>query len=89
MAFALAAYRADHGNYHETLDQLVSKYIAEVPDDIFADKPTAIRYRRDGDAYVMWNAGFNGTDDDGHGPNDDPPGDDWVLRPVPARAKDK
>ena len=86
-AFALAAYRADHGQYPEKLDELMPKYIAAIPDDIFADKPTPIRYRRDGDDYLQWSVFLNGIDDRGRGPKDDPPGDDWVLRPVPVKAE--
>jgi hypothetical protein len=83
-ALALAAYRADHGHYPERLDELMPKYIAEIPDDVFAEKPTPIRYRREGGAYLMWSVFNNGVDDNGRSSSDDPPGDDWVLRPVPA-----
>jgi hypothetical protein len=84
-AFALAAYRADHGDYPETLDELVPKYVDEIPDDIFAEKPTPIRYRREGEAYMMWNVGNNGQDDNAQSYGDDPPGDDWVFLPVPVK----
>jgi hypothetical protein len=85
-ACALAIYRADHGSYPRTLDLLVPRYLDKVPKDIFARQGTApIRYRREGDAYAMWTVHLNGADDDGRGPDDDPPGDDWVLRPVPVK----
>jgi hypothetical protein len=87
-AFALAAYRADHGHYPGKLDELLPKYVSEIPDDIFAEKPTQIRYRREGDVYMLWSVYRNGVDDNGRGNLDNPPGDDWVLRPVPAK-KDK
>ncbi len=82
VAFALAAYRADRGQYPETLDALVPNYIAEAPDDTFAEKPTPIRYERTADAWRMWSVGNNGIDDGGRNQNDDPKGDDWVLEPA-------
>ncbi|HEX5271371.1 MAG TPA: hypothetical protein VFW33_12820, partial [Gemmataceae bacterium] len=39
VAFALAAYRADHGRYPAKLDELAPKYLAAVPDDLFSGKP--------------------------------------------------
>jgi len=85
-AFALAAYRADRGNYPEKLDGLVPEYVSVVPDDTFVATPTPIRYRREGDAYLLWSVFNNGIDDDGRGQSDDPPGDDWVLRPLPVKS---
>jgi hypothetical protein len=89
VACALGIYRSDHGEYPEKLDQLMPKYITAIPDDTFAGEPTAIRYRREGDVYTMWTVHLNGIDDDGRGPEDEPPGDDWVLRPVPGKSGDK
>ncbi len=82
-AFALAAYRVDKGQYPNSLDTLVPSYMASIPDDPFAPTPTPIRYQREGDAYKMWSVFLNGVDDDGHTEDDDPKGDDWVIRPVP------
>ena len=86
-AFALAAYRADHGSYPEKLDLLVPKYLEKVPIDTFSPGAAPIRYRRGADAYLIWSVHLNGVDDDGRNYDDDPPGDDWVLRPVPREAK--
>ena len=83
IGFGLAAYRADHGQYPDKLDELTPKYLSEITDDTFTDKPTPIRYRREGEAYVMWTVHLNGIDDDGRTADDDPAGDDYVLRPVP------
>lgn len=49
VAFALAAYRADHnGESPETLEQLVPKYLEKIPDSPFTDKPLRyIRRQRD------------------------------------------
>ncbi len=81
-AFALAVYRADKGQYPDSLDALVPACIASIPDDPFAPTPTPIRYRREGDAYKMWSVHRNGIDDDGRSFDDTPPGDDWVIGPV-------
>jgi hypothetical protein len=86
-AMALAAYRSDHGAYPEKLDLLLPKYLEKIPIDIFSEKAAPIHYRRDGEAYLMWTVHLNGVDDDGRSYEDDPPGDDWVLRPVPREAK--
>jgi len=86
-AYALAIYRADHGSYPRTLNDLVPKYLDRIPEDTFVrDKIAPIRYRREGDAYVMWTVFLNGVDDNGRGSDDDPPGDDWGLRPVPVKS---
>ena len=82
-AFALATFRADHGEYPTKLDLLVPKYIDKIPIDTFSRNSVPIRYRRDGDAYLMWTVHIDGVDDDGRSVEDDPPGDDHVLRPVP------
>src|SRR5262249_7753698 len=46
VAFALAAYKADHGAYPAKLDDLAPIYIAKVPDDLFSGK--ALVYRPSG-----------------------------------------
>ena len=38
IAFALAAYKSDHGNYPAKLDDLAPKYLATVLDDLFSGK---------------------------------------------------
>ena len=87
-ALALAAFRADHGEYPESLHALVPKYLAKVPDDTFVQEGSPpIHYRRDGKAFVLWSVGINGADDGGRGYDDDPPDDDWVVRPIPPQKK--
>lgn len=81
LAFALAAYRADHGAYPAKLTDLVPKYVAQVPKDIFVDAD--LHYRRKGDGYLLYSVGANGKDDGGRGYEDqtvDEPCDDLVVR---------
>jgi hypothetical protein len=88
IAFALAAYRKDNGKYPEKLDALAPKYLAAVPPDVFSGKP--LIYKPDGKGYLFYSVGPNEKDDGGRSIDDDPPGDDLVVRmPVPAlKAKD-
>src|SRR5262249_25525480 len=39
LAFALAAYRLDHGRYPPALGELEPKYLDTVPGDVFSGKP--------------------------------------------------
>ncbi len=90
VAFALAAYRADRGEYPADLAALVPKYIPAVPEDTFADGP--LHYRREGPGYVLYSVGPNGIDDGGRSRWDEPDAedaahcDDIAIR-VPAREK--
>jgi hypothetical protein len=68
---ALALYRADHGQYPESLDSLAPKYLAALPIDSFSPSGDPIRYRREREAYALWTVYLNGIDDGG------PPAD-WV-----------
>jgi tetratricopeptide (TPR) repeat protein len=61
IAFALAAYRADHGKYPVMLGDLVPKYIVEVPRDEWND--SELHYRHVADGFVLYSAGNNGRDD--------------------------
>jgi hypothetical protein len=48
LGFALAAYRADHdGNYPDTLEQLVPKYMDSIPLSPFSGKPLRYFVRKD------------------------------------------
>jgi hypothetical protein len=82
-AFALAAYRADHGQYPEKFESLVPKYLADVPDDPFDPEGFKLQYRREREAYVLWSVGRDGIDDNARTADDHPAGDDVVLRPIP------
>jgi hypothetical protein len=84
VAFALAAYRVDHGNYPEQLADLSPSYLEKIPLDRFTGKPLTYRPRPDG--YVFYSFGVNETDDEGRTVEDEPPGDDIVVR-MPPRAR--
>jgi hypothetical protein len=82
VAFALAAYRADHGRYPMKLEALAPKYLPEIPQDMFSGK--ALIYRPSEKGYLLYSVGVNGQDEQGRSYDDDPPGDDLVVRmPLP------
>jgi hypothetical protein len=82
LAFALAAYRADHGAYPRKLDDLAPTYVPAVPGDLFASK--AMTYLAERDSYLLYSFGPNGRDDQGRFYDDSPPGDDIRVRmPLP------
>ncbi len=82
IAFALAAYRSQHGRYPEKLDPLVPECLTTLPSDLFSGKP--VIYRLAGDGYLLYSVGPNGEDEAGRGPEDDPRGDDLSVRmPLP------
>lgn len=62
-ALALTAYKAKAGSYPDRLDALVPEYLPRVPTDPFSGKP--LRYKRDGDAAVVYSVGRDLTDDGG------------------------
>ncbi len=83
VAFALAAYRRDHGTYPAKLDDLAPKYLAAVPEDLFSGR--ALVYHPSEKGYLFYSVGVNGKDDGGRSYDDDPPGDDLpVSMPLPA-----
>jgi hypothetical protein len=86
LAFALAAYRGEHGRYPDRLDVLAPEYLAEVPGDLFSGK--ALIYRPSENGYLLYSVGVNGRDDGGRASADTPPGDDPHVRmPLPALQK--
>jgi hypothetical protein len=86
LAFALAAYRRDHGRYPEKLEALAPRYLAEVPNDLFSGK--APIYRPSDNGYLLYSVGVNGRDEGGHGADDTPRGDDLAVQmPLPALNK--
>jgi hypothetical protein len=78
LAFSLAAYRADHGTYPDSLGALVPKYARRVSSDPFTEQP--LRYRREGSGFLLYSVGQNGVDDGGRTVDSQPPGDDLVVK---------
>ncbi|MCH8922975.1 MAG: hypothetical protein IIA67_07485 [Planctomycetes bacterium] len=67
LAFALAAYKAEHDTYPAKLADLGPKYLAKVPKDVFS--AAEFRYRAGKRGYRLWSIGPNGVDDGGEGPD--------------------
>jgi hypothetical protein len=63
LAATLAVYRAEHGAYPEKLDDLVPNVLQELPRDLYNARPFV--YKRDGEGYLLYSTGENGTDDGG------------------------
>jgi hypothetical protein len=83
LAFALAAYHADHGSYPARLAELAPQYVAKVPKDIYI--PAELHYQQDGDGYLLYSVGPNGKDDGGRNCSDY---DDLATPPPEAREWD-
>jgi hypothetical protein len=82
VAFALAKYHCEKGHYPKGLDALMPKYLDRIPQDMFAGKP--LIYRPTENGYLLYSVGVNGKDDSGRGYDDEPSGDDLVIRmPLP------
>ncbi len=90
LAFALAEYRARQGSYPAKLADLVPKYVAAVPKDIFSGGE--LHYTLQGDGYLLYSVGPNGKDDGGRNQQDNPDDrrlegcDDIAVR-IPAKSK--
>jgi hypothetical protein len=78
IAFALAAFRHDNGAYPKQLNELAPKYLPQIPNDLFSEKPLIYRPHEKG--YLLYSVGANGIDEGGRWFNDDPPGDDPRIR---------
>ena len=74
----LAAHFADRKKYPETLADLVPKYLARVPVDVFGDQP--VIYKKTDTGYLLYSVGANGVDDGGQLLSDEPRGDDIGMR---------
>jgi len=61
--FALHEYRRRHGEYPETLAALVPDDLVSVPLDCADHQP--LRYRREGDSFILYSIGQDGRDDGG------------------------
>ena len=82
LAFALACYQHEHGDYPRKLETLAPKYLAKIPGDLFSGK--VLIYCPAAGGYLLYSIGVNGKDEQGRTSEDDPPGDDLVVRmPLP------
>jgi hypothetical protein len=73
MAWALAEYRNDRGEYPPALKNLAPKYMPEIPKDPFATVSDAdYHYLRRGAGYLLYSVGPDGRDDGGRNRSDDP-----------------
>jgi hypothetical protein len=86
VAFAMAAYHADHSRYPAKLADLAPDYLTAVPGDLFSGKE--LIYKPNEKGYLFYSVGPNGKDDGGRWYDDDPPGDDPNVRmPLPPLKK--
>jgi hypothetical protein len=60
---AAERFRLDNGRWPESLDQLVPKYLADVPNDPFIPGPLKLRKLPDG--IFIYSVGYDGRDDGG------------------------
>jgi hypothetical protein len=63
---ALAEFHRTHNRYPDTLAELLPDFLPRLPID-YADGQT-LRYRPDGDGYLLYSISDNGVDDGGAGP---------------------
>jgi len=69
-AIALKRYQLRHGKYPKSLDELVPEFLREVPVDWMDGQK--LRYRPEGDTFVLWSVGEDGKDDGGTPDQTDP-----------------
>ncbi|MCA9012174.1 MAG: hypothetical protein KDB01_20620 [Planctomycetaceae bacterium] len=77
-AFALAAWRADCGEYPEQLGHLAPEYLQHIPIDIYTGQP--LIYRRSDFGYLLYGVGPNLKDNDGFTFGEGTDTDDLVVR---------
>ncbi len=78
-ALALAAYRAEAGQWPASLAELSPDLLPTVPVDAFTGKP--LIYHRHDEGYLVYSVGINGTDDGGV--EDSDAGQDDIAARVP------
>ncbi len=69
LAAALAAHKAERGEYPAALAELSPDYLATIPNDLFIEKP--LHYTRTEGGYVLYSVGPDMTDDGGDEDEDD------------------
>ena len=65
LAAALSVFRAENGHYPEKLDDLVPRFVASLPIDIYSDKPPIYKADDDRAGCLLYSVGQNGVDDGG------------------------
>ena len=78
VAFALTWYQRVNGRYPDSLAKIAPTYLKTVPGDVFSGKE--LIYRPNANGFLLYSVGVNGQDDGGRGFDDQPPGDDIVVR---------
>lgn len=79
LAILCEVYRREYGSAPKNLDDLVPQYCDALPLDPFDGKP--MKYKRDGEALVIYSVGENGVDDGGGVDRiDDKHAADWGFR---------
>jgi hypothetical protein len=66
-ACGLERFRLEEGHYPDELSQLVPAFLAKVPNDVIDGKP--LRYRKEGQRFVLYSVGWNAQDDGGQVPS--------------------
>jgi hypothetical protein len=84
LAFALAAFHADHHAYPPALADLAPAYLPTLPTDRFTDAPLV--YRTTPDGYLLYSLGPNLLDNGGRERGQGPEADDLALSTAPPRA---
>ncbi len=83
IACALERYRQANGQFPDTLDALMPKFIEKVPLDIIGGQPLKYHRTEDGQ-FVLYSVGWNEKDDGGSivkkGSRMDVPQGDWVWK---------
>lgn len=65
LEFALRVWRAEHGTWPESLDELVPIILPAVPADPFSPEGQPLHYDRKGNGYLLYSVGWNGIDEQG------------------------
>ncbi len=58
-------YRSKHGEYPDSLDELVPEFLDAIPPDPFTGKPFVYKKRPDGEGFIVYSVGPNLADDGG------------------------
>ena len=78
VALALAAYRAEKGQFPDALAALAPAYMKEVPKDLFTDGPLV--YKKTQKGYLLYSLGPNMKDDGGKAMEESPESFDIVVK---------